>query len=49
LDKALPALIEAQNSVNAIKKSDLAMVAGFPSPPAAVKLALEPVILMLGT
>ena len=48
LDKALPALIEAQNSVNSIKKADLAMVAGFPSPPQAVRLALEPVILMLG-
>jgi len=48
LNHARPALEEAQSSVRNIKKADLDQVARFPNPPAAVKLALEPVILMLG-
>ena len=45
---AKPALDAAQAAVADIKKDDLDQVSRFPNPPGPVKLALEPVILMLG-
>uniref|UniRef100_A0A0G4FLJ2 Dynein heavy chain, cytoplasmic n=1 Tax=Chromera velia CCMP2878 TaxID=1169474 RepID=A0A0G4FLJ2_9ALVE len=47
LAEAEPALVEARNSVRSIKKSNLDEIKAFNNPPALVKLALEPVIVML--
>jgi hypothetical protein len=41
-------LLEAEAAVRGLSKSELDEVTRFPNPPAAVKLALEPVLLMLG-
>jgi dynein heavy chain len=49
LEKAEPALIEAQNAVQGVTKGNIDEIKNFANPPAAVKLALEPVIaLVLG-
>jgi dynein heavy chain 1 len=48
LASAKPALEEAADAVRNIAKADLDQVSRFPNPPGPVKLALEPVILMLG-
>lgn len=48
LECAKPALLEARNAVKDINKTDLDQVSRYPNPPAPVKLALEPVLLMLG-
>ena len=47
LDKAGPALEEAQNSVRNIDKKSLDQIKGFRKPPKLVKLAMEPVIMMV--
>uniref|UniRef100_A0A6Q2WQB4 Cytoplasmic dynein 1 heavy chain 1 n=1 Tax=Esox lucius TaxID=8010 RepID=A0A6Q2WQB4_ESOLU len=48
LDKVEPAVIEAQNAVKSIKKQHLVEVRSMANPPAAVKLALESICLLLG-
>nr|ACI03612.1 dynein microtubule-binding domain (26:19) fused to seryl-tRNA synthase-dimer [synthetic construct]3ERR_A Chain A, fusion protein of microtubule binding domain from mouse cytoplasmic dynein and seryl-tRNA synthetase from Thermus thermophilus [synthetic construct]3ERR_B Chain B, fusion protein of microtubule binding domain from mouse cytoplasmic dynein and seryl-tRNA synthetase from Thermus thermophilus [synthetic construct] len=48
LDKVEPAVIEAQNAVKSIKKQHLVEVRSMANPPAAVKLALESIALLLG-
>jgi dynein heavy chain 1 len=45
---AKPALEQAAAAVRDINKADLDQVSRFPNPPGPVKLALEPVVLMLG-
>ncbi|KAF2072162.1 hypothetical protein CYY_006521 [Polysphondylium violaceum] len=47
LEKAEPAIIEAQESVSTIKKKHLDEIKALPKPPAPVKLAMEAVCLML--
>ncbi|EGG20698.1 cytoplasmic dynein heavy chain [Cavenderia fasciculata] len=47
LEKAEPAIIEAQESVSTIKKKHLDEIKALPNPPTAVKLAMEAVCLML--
>ncbi|XP_049595492.1 cytoplasmic dynein 1 heavy chain 1 [Syngnathus scovelli] len=48
LDQVEPAVIEAQNAVKSIKKQHLVEVRSMANPPAAVKLALESICLLLG-
>uniref|UniRef100_UPI00358E5199 cytoplasmic dynein 1 heavy chain 1-like n=1 Tax=Myxine glutinosa TaxID=7769 RepID=UPI00358E5199 len=48
LDQVEPAVIEAQNAVSSIKKQHLVEVKSMANPPAAVKLALESICLLLG-
>ncbi|KAL9059033.1 MAG: hypothetical protein Q9162_001421 [Coniocarpon cinnabarinum] len=48
LEKAEPAVLEAQKSVQNIKKQQLTEVRSMSSPPAGVKLALEAVCTLLG-
>uniref|UniRef100_A0AAQ4PH56 Cytoplasmic dynein 1 heavy chain 1 n=1 Tax=Gasterosteus aculeatus aculeatus TaxID=481459 RepID=A0AAQ4PH56_GASAC len=48
LDQVEPAVIEAQNAVSSIKRHHLVEVRAMTNPPAAVKLALESICLMLG-
>merc|ERR1711997_715659 len=48
LDKVEPALIEAQNAVNCIKKQHLVEVRSMANPPLMVKIALESVCTLLG-
>ena len=48
LEKAEPAVLEAQKSVQNIKKQQLTEVRSMSSPPAGVKLALESVCTLLG-
>ncbi|XP_061071728.1 cytoplasmic dynein 1 heavy chain 1 isoform X2 [Conger conger] len=48
LDQVEPAVIEAQNAVSSIKKQHLVEVRAMANPPAAVKLALESICLLLG-
>ncbi|XP_073783095.1 cytoplasmic dynein 1 heavy chain 1 isoform X2 [Danio rerio] len=48
LDQVEPAVIEAQNAVSSIKKHHLVEVRAMANPPAAVKLALESICLLLG-
>uniref|UniRef100_A0A3B3VJ78 Dynein cytoplasmic 1 heavy chain 1 n=1 Tax=Poecilia latipinna TaxID=48699 RepID=A0A3B3VJ78_9TELE len=48
LDQVEPAVIEAQNAVSSIKRQHLVEVRAMTNPPAAVKLALESICLMLG-
>eukprot|EP00919_Chromeraceae_sp_WS-2016_P001806 GHVR01004377.1.p1 GENE.GHVR01004377.1~~GHVR01004377.1.p1 ORF type:complete len:4168 (-),score=965.61 GHVR01004377.1:131-12634(-) len=45
--EAEPALLEAKNSVRSIKKSTLDELKALHNPPSLVKLALEPVVMML--
>lgn len=47
LEKAEPAILEAQNSVQDIKKSHLEELRALGKPPNAVRLTLEAVCLML--
>jgi len=47
LEKAEPALIDAQNAVQGVTKGNIDEIKNFANPPAAVKLALEPVISLL--
>ncbi|GAM24388.1 hypothetical protein SAMD00019534_075630 [Acytostelium subglobosum LB1] len=47
LEKAEPAIIEAQESVSTIKKKHLDEIKALPKPPQPVKLAMEAVCLML--
>ncbi|XP_073434094.1 cytoplasmic dynein 1 heavy chain 1 isoform X2 [Dendrobates tinctorius] len=48
LDQVEPAVIEAQNAVSSIKRQHLVEVKAMGNPPAAVKLALESICLLLG-
>ncbi|KAM9964742.1 hypothetical protein ACTFIW_004524 [Dictyostelium discoideum] len=48
LEKAEPAIIEAQEAVSTIKKKHLDEIKSLPKPPTPVKLAMEAVCLMLG-
>ncbi|MGH0183385.1 UNVERIFIED_CONTAM: hypothetical protein FKN15_012033, partial [Acipenser sinensis] len=48
LDMVEPAVLEAQNAVSSIKKHHLVEVRAMANPPAAVKLALESICLLLG-
>ncbi|KAG7251430.1 hypothetical protein CRUP_005404, partial [Coryphaenoides rupestris] len=48
LDQVEPAVIEAQNAVKSIKKQHLVEVRSMANPPAAVKVALESICLLLG-
>ncbi|KAJ1675219.1 dynein heavy chain, partial [Spiromyces aspiralis] len=48
LQKAEPAVIEAQRSVSNIKKQQLTEVRSMANPPAAVKMAMESVCVLLG-
>ncbi|TNN61008.1 Cytoplasmic dynein 1 heavy chain 1 [Liparis tanakae] len=48
LDQVEPAVIESQNAVKSIKKQHLVEVRSMANPPAAVKLALESICLLLG-
>uniref|UniRef100_A0A8C3ASK7 Cytoplasmic dynein 1 heavy chain 1 n=1 Tax=Cyclopterus lumpus TaxID=8103 RepID=A0A8C3ASK7_CYCLU len=48
LDQVEPAVIEAQNAVSSIKRHHLVEVRAMTNPPAAVKLALESICLLLG-
>ena len=48
LEKAEPAVLEAQESVNNIKKQHLTEVRSMGNPPASVKMALEAVCTLLG-
>lgn len=45
--RAEPALIEAQNAVQGVTKGNIDELKNFANPPAAVKLALEPVIALI--
>lgn len=47
MEKAEPALIEAQNAVQGVTKGNIDEIKNFSNPPAAVKLALEPVIALI--
>ncbi|EGC38132.1 cytoplasmic dynein heavy chain [Dictyostelium purpureum] len=47
LEKAEPAILEAQEAVSTIKKKHLDEIKALPNPPASVKLAMESVCLML--
>jgi dynein heavy chain 1 len=49
LAKAEPALIEAQQSVSSIKRQHLVEVRSMANPPAAVKLTMEAVCILLGS
>jgi len=49
LANAEPALLKAKEAVGSINKKDLDQVRSYPNPPSQVILALEPVMLMLGT
>ena len=48
MDKALPALKEAEDALSKINKSDIAEIKGFMNPPAVVVLVLEAVCILLG-
>uniref|UniRef100_A0A8D3BBW3 Dynein cytoplasmic 1 heavy chain 1 n=1 Tax=Scophthalmus maximus TaxID=52904 RepID=A0A8D3BBW3_SCOMX len=48
LEQVEPAVIESQNAVKSIKKQHLVEVRSMANPPAAVKLALESICLLLG-
>ncbi|XP_078728003.1 cytoplasmic dynein 1 heavy chain 1-like isoform X1 [Lampetra fluviatilis] len=48
LNQVEPAVIDAQNAVSSIKKQHLVEVRSMGNPPAAVKLALESICLLLG-
>ena len=48
LQEALPMLEDATNALNTIKKNDISEVKSFRNPPAAVKLVMESVCIMLG-
>ncbi|XP_041430591.1 cytoplasmic dynein 1 heavy chain 1 isoform X2 [Xenopus laevis] len=48
LDQVEPAVIEAQNAVSSIKRHHLVEIKAMANPPAAVKLALESICLLLG-
>eukprot|EP00842_Homolaphlyctis_polyrhiza_P001698 jgi/Hompol1/2529/HPOL_006034-RA len=48
LDKAEPAVLEAQNSVSNVSRSQLTEVRSMGSPPPAVKMAIESVCLLVG-
>ncbi|KMS65375.1 hypothetical protein BVRB_036630, partial [Beta vulgaris subsp. vulgaris] len=48
LDAIQPKLDEARSAVQSIRKASLDEIRGFSNPPAAVKLALEPTLLLLG-
>ncbi|CAM9594499.1 unnamed protein product [Lampetra planeri] len=48
LEQVEPAVIEAQNAVKSIKKQHLVEVRSMANPPAAVKMALESICLLLG-
>lgn len=47
LEKAEPALIDAQNAVKGVTSGHISEIKGFKNPPAAVQLALEPVICLV--
>jgi dynein heavy chain 1 len=47
LNNAKPALLEAAAAVSSIKRDQLAQVTNLPNPPPLVKLAVEPVLMML--
>ncbi|XP_075048645.1 cytoplasmic dynein 1 heavy chain 1 isoform X2 [Mixophyes fleayi] len=48
LDQVEPAVIEAQNAVSSIKRQHLVEIKAMGNPPAAVKLTLESICLLLG-
>ncbi|KAG8561687.1 hypothetical protein GDO81_015440 [Engystomops pustulosus] len=48
LDQVEPAVIEAQNAMSSIKRQHLVEVKAMGNPPAAVKMALESICLLLG-
>lgn len=48
LNKAIPALKEAEEALNKLNKNDVTEIKGFSSPPAAVQMVMEAVCILLG-